>query len=96
MSAKVLFSTDAPPGGQYVIPGKRVDGQPTVSRTFGTVSADYEGQIYFQRIGDQSSYVYEMSVVVDLNGTLTWIPADLTVKFNSFTGRPFDPMRSAS
>lgn len=96
VSEGAVFATDAPAGGQYVIPGSREPGQPVVERTFGTISPDYEGQIYFQRIGTQSSYIYQMSVVVDIDGTLTWVPADLTIKFNSFTGRLFDPMRSAS
>lgn len=57
-----------------------------------TVSANFEGQLYFQRVGSEVPYFYAMYVVVDIEGTLTWVPVDLTSKTNQYTGRPFDPM----
>ena len=57
-----------------------------------TVSADYQGQVYFQRLGTERPFQYTMHVVIDIEGTLTWVPADLTVKTDQYSGRRFDPM----
>lgn len=58
-----------------------------------TVSPDYEGQVYFQRVGDAQPYQYSMSVVVDVEGVLTWVPVAIGTFRGGFSGRPFDPMK---
>lgn len=81
-------SASVAPGQSYT---RIVDGEPV---TF-TTTASYEGQVYFQRIGDGFPFFYKMWVVVDDNG-LFWAPVHMGFERDGYTGKQFDPMRSAS
>lgn len=74
------------PGGNYV---NVVNGAIIIINT----EARYEGQVYFQRLDAGSNiYNYIMYVVVDINGVLTWVLADLTTKQGVYSAEAFDPM----
>ena len=82
-----VHTSSAAPGESYRTTGPKGEIITVI------VTPDYEGQVYFQRIGDARPYQYAMYVVIGIDGILTWVPVDLGTKKDAFTGRPPDPMK---
>ena len=76
----------AEPGGTY---SENVDGTVVIT-TVDPPTA--EGQVYFYMSQDGRNRSAVMYIGVNLSGTLTWVPADMSTYVNSYTGLPFDPM----
>lgn len=52
------------------------------------------GQVYVSiKFADSRNKIAVMYVGVDIEGTLTWVPADMNRRINGYTGQKFDPMR---